>query len=497
VDENLPQDLELAAGTQVGEYVIEGKLGAGAFGDVYRAKHPVIGKAAAVKVLGKKHSADPEVVSRFVTEARVVNQVHHPNIVDIFSFGQLEDGRHYHIMELLDGEPLDEHVAAQGGRLSVATVVELLIPLARALDAAHAAGVVHRDLKPANVFLATAGDGTQAPKLLDFGIAKLLGDDLASQHQTATGVAVGTPEYMSPEQCEGKTVDHRSDVYALGCMAFRMITGRPVFEEDSVVALLMAHIQKPPLAPSELAPDLPASVDAPVLAMLAKSPDARPSSASAAIEALPLVGGDRVATAPQAALHEPSVSGLRSIPAPTGSQSPVVIVAALVAVVVVGYLAFALPGSGDAEVKPTAAVEAPPAPPKAPALPVQVEIRFDGVPDGTIISGPDGVLATAPEPARIPRGDRPMTIELTRDGYVTAQREVTPSASTTLTVELEKVAKAAAKPGGKPTAARKPPATRKPTATRKPKPAEATPAAAEPAPAVEPGKNDIEDPFAE
>ncbi len=151
-------DTELVAGQMVGEYRIEGKLGQGGFGAVYRAVHPLIGKAAAVKVLHKQFSSNPQMVSRFIAEARAVNQIRNRNIIDIFSFGALEDGRQYYVMELLDGMTLDAYVKKKG-RLSPEEAIPLLRGVARALDAAHASGIAHRDLKPENIFLLFDEDG--------------------------------------------------------------------------------------------------------------------------------------------------------------------------------------------------------------------------------------------------------------------------------------------------------------------------------------------------
>ncbi|MCK6551805.1 serine/threonine protein kinase, partial [Myxococcota bacterium] len=277
-------DPELRRGDTVGEYVIEGKLGSGTFGHVYRGIQPLIAKQVAIKVLSRKYSADPEVVSRFIAEARAVNQIRHKNIIDIFSFGQLPDGRHYHIMELLSGTTLDARLKSEG-RLPLTDSVLILRPLARALDAAHAKGIVHRDLKPANVFLASEDDGTPFPKLLDFGIAKLLTDQLPRSHQTATGAAVGTPDYMSPEQCQGHAVDHRTDVYAFGVMTYQLVTGKLPFAGSNVVEVLMKQINADPVPPSQLVPELPSSIDAPVLRMLAKDKRQRFQDLASAIAA--------------------------------------------------------------------------------------------------------------------------------------------------------------------------------------------------------------------
>src|SRR5690242_8970375 len=159
-----PLDGELAVGTQVGEYVVESKLGQGAFGMVFKASHPVIGKLVAIKVLSLRFSVDPEMVSRFVAEARAVNQIRNRHIIDIFSFGKLDDGRQYYVMEYLDGQTLDARLE-QAGKLGLAEALPILRGIGRALDAAHAKGVAHRDLKAENVFLATDPDGAAFPKL--------------------------------------------------------------------------------------------------------------------------------------------------------------------------------------------------------------------------------------------------------------------------------------------------------------------------------------------
>src|SRR5262245_37712705 len=156
-------DAPLVPGQAVGEYRVEGKLGEGGFGTVYRAVHPLIGKAAAIKVLHKQYSSNPQMVSRFVAEARAVNQIKNRNIIDIFSFGAMEDGRQYYVMELLEGATMDAYVHKKG-RLSPEEAIPMLRGVARALDAAHAAGIAHRDLKPANVFLAFDDDGGVFPK---------------------------------------------------------------------------------------------------------------------------------------------------------------------------------------------------------------------------------------------------------------------------------------------------------------------------------------------
>ncbi|MDI1449699.1 serine/threonine-protein kinase [Polyangium sp. 6x1] len=275
----------LAAGTIVGEYRIEGKLGEGGFGAVYRAVHPVIGKAAAIKVLSREFSANPQIVSRFVAEARAVNQIRHRNIIDIFSFGVLDDGRQYYVMELLEGLTLDAYLRKRG-RIPPAEAIPILAKVARALDAAHAAGIAHRDLKPENIFLVYDEDTGLFPKLLDFGIAKLLGDSSGAHHKTRTGMAMGTPLYMSPEQCRGKNVDHRTDIYSFGIVAHELMTGRLPFEAEDTIDLLVKQTSAPAPPMSTVCPDLPAALDAPVLQMLEKDPARRPRTVGEAIEAI-------------------------------------------------------------------------------------------------------------------------------------------------------------------------------------------------------------------
>ncbi|MGK3965007.1 serine/threonine-protein kinase [Sorangium sp. So ce118] len=285
-DPALPSaDPDLAPGTPVGEYRIEAKIGVGGFGTVYRAMHPVIGKAAAIKVLSRQCSANPQLVSRFVAEARAVNQIRHRNIIDIFSFGALEDGRHYYVMELLEGMTLDAY-RRKRGRLPPAEALPILVKIARALDAAHAAGIAHRDLKPENVFLVFDEDGAIFPKLLDFGIAKLLGEPSTTAHKTRTGHLIGTPLYMSPEQCRGRNVDHRTDVYSFGILAHELLAGAPPFDGESAFDLLMKHTSEPAPPVSSVTTHLSPALDAPLLRMLEKDPASRPASLLEATAAL-------------------------------------------------------------------------------------------------------------------------------------------------------------------------------------------------------------------
>lgn len=280
-----PLEVPLAAGARIGEYRVSGTLGRGAYGTVYAAEHPVIGKRVAIKLLSASCSARADLVSRFVAEARLVNRVGHPNIVDIFAFGRHTDGRYYHVMELLNGETLGA-LLARRGRLDGPYTLALLRPIALALDAAHGAGVVHRDLKPANVLLHQGPDGQSVPKLVDFGVAKLLGEDRWVAHRTGTGEALGTPDYMAPEQCVGAEVDHRADLYALALVAYRCLSGGQPFRGESVVEILHAQAVLPPRDPRQLCPLLGDRTAAALLSGLAKDPEDRAPTATALVDDL-------------------------------------------------------------------------------------------------------------------------------------------------------------------------------------------------------------------
>jgi protein kinase-like protein len=263
----------LPAGTLAGSWRITSMIAAGGCGVVYAARHPVLDRIAAVKVLHAELASSPSMVDRFVREARAVNQIRHPNIVDIFDFGTLADGRPFFVMELLAPDDLEQRIAVSG-RLMFAEILAIMTPICLALDAAHRAGYIHRDLKARNIGFAVGPDGALIPKLLDFGIAKLLDDG----RDGATGtIRVGTPHCMSPEQIRGERVDARTDVYALGVLLHHLLTGRYPFESDDRAEMERLHLEAPAPVPSRLAPVSPA-LDALVTRALAKTAAARPAS---------------------------------------------------------------------------------------------------------------------------------------------------------------------------------------------------------------------------
>ena len=216
-------DAALRPGAFVGEYQIGHLLGEGGMGVVYAATHPEIGKRVAIKVLAPHAAQHPDLIRRFKEEARAVNKIRHPNIIDIFAFNQLPDGRHYFVMEYLEGENLTARL--ERGGMEFAELRRLLGQICSALEAAHEEGVIHRDLKPDNIWVAKQHRSESRIKLLDFGIAKL-SDHLPSVKTTQAGVSLGTPHYMAPEQGLGRPIDHRADIYALGVVLYQIFAGR-------------------------------------------------------------------------------------------------------------------------------------------------------------------------------------------------------------------------------------------------------------------------------
>ena len=475
-------DVGLGAGAVVGEYRVESKLGEGGFGAVYRAVHPLIGKTAAIKVLNRQYSSNPQMVSRFIAEARAVNQIRHRNIIDIFSFGQLGDGRHYYVMELLDGMPMDAYLRDKGGRLAPAEALPILRAIARALDAAHAAGIAHRDLKPENVFLVIDDEGTVFPKLLDFGIAKLL-TDASSRHKTQTGTPMGTPYFMSPEQCRGRDVDHRTDVYSFGVMCHQALTGSLPFDGNDTIEILVKQTTQAPPPMSTVNPALPPALDRPVLHMLEKNPDARPTSLAAAIDELaaaatelglapPMasaqVGASRrkptpadygpMASAPT--LAGPSAQTLGSstsqIAPPQSRRFAVIVGAGLLAVGMIAAAIFARDGGRrDAPTHAASAIAEPPvaAPPSAapsasaPAVTAvtDVELTVQATPTNADVFLAGERLGAAPGPFKIRRGDAKVKLTVKAEGYKPLELEVVPSASATLSAPLVRAAPAPAR----------------------------------------------------
>jgi serine/threonine-protein kinase len=264
----------LPPGAKAGPWVVERELGRGGMGAVYAVVHDEIGKRAALKVVHGRLLGTGFNPDRMLVEARVVNQVGHPNIVDIFETGELPDGRPYIVMERLEGQSLAQRVDAS--KLEPELAIAILRQICDALIAAHAAGIVHRDLKLDNVFLVDnlEDPGTPRVKILDWGIAKVVHHDV---RHTVEGQLVGTPQYLAPEQARGARVSPKTDVYSLGVLAYELFLDQLPFEAETSAEIMAMHLRATPPPPRDLWPEIPWQLEELLLEMLAKRPDHRPT----------------------------------------------------------------------------------------------------------------------------------------------------------------------------------------------------------------------------
>jgi eukaryotic-like serine/threonine-protein kinase len=287
----IPNESKIPVGTLlVNKYKVTREIGRGGMAAVYEAEHMSLGKKIAVKVLASELAASTIVIERFFREARAAASVKSPHIVDVYDSGRLEDGRPFIAMEMLEGESLYDRMA-RVRLIDPRSTVRIIAQCAKGLMKAHAAGVIHRDLKPENIFLVKGEDGEEIAKLLDFGLAKFYAPVAADEKEkrlTREGAVFGTPAYMSPEQVKGQhSVDHRADLWALGCLAFECLIGRPVWNTDQGVAMTFAAIATAPLpVPSKIRPDLPPGFDEWFKKALERDPDRRYQSAKELAEAL-------------------------------------------------------------------------------------------------------------------------------------------------------------------------------------------------------------------
>ncbi len=273
-------------GTRIGSYVIERQLGSGGAGTVYACRHTMIDREVAVKFLHDEHVRDPDQVARFFQEAKAAAEIGHPNIIVIIDYGALElpgGPRTYVMMESLEGESLDKRM--RRGGLSLDEILHVFTQVASALIACHGKGIIHRDLKPSNIFLCHRSFDPMFVKVLDFGTAKLTAP-APDMRRTQYGIVIGTPAYMSPEQCEGKgAIDHRSDIYSLGVMLYEMLTGTLPFEGE-ISDILFAHMTRTPDPPRQRNPSVPPEWEALCLRMMEKSREARFQSVTQLAHAL-------------------------------------------------------------------------------------------------------------------------------------------------------------------------------------------------------------------
>ena len=322
----LRQTSELMQGMVIrGKYEIVEKIGAGGMGSVYRAKHLAFNEVRAIKVVSSRLLEDESLLRRFKTEAIITRKLQHPNAVHVDDLDVTDDGRPFIVMEFVQGRDLRK-VIEQEGPMPVTRALGVIRQVCAALDAAHALGITHRDIKPDNILLVKQPDGLETVKVLDFGIAKVREGAMdvgAGYTATKTGMVVGTPQYLSPEQAMGKSgdaIDGRSDLYSLGIVLYEMLTGQLPFESDTPMGLLLHHIQTVPRAPHEVRPDLGISpgLSAVLMRALEKNRDLRFQSADEMLRALEqpemfsgtaLMGSDVLSAPPP-----------RSAPAAAGTQ---------------------------------------------------------------------------------------------------------------------------------------------------------------------------------
>lgn len=452
--EGQPRVDPLLGRTVDGRYLVEGVLGEGGMGLVYKTRHVMLGKPLAMKVLRGDVSRDGEIITRFRQEAQSASAIGNEHIIDISDFGQLPDGSTYFVMEMLDGQELTKAIEREQP-IPFARILHVAKQLCDALGAAHRIGVVHRDLKPDNVYLIKRGHDTSFVKVLDFGIAKVGG---STSKLTRAGQVFGTPHYMSPEQCEGSEVDQRTDVYAIGVILFEMVTGGVPFDADNLMGILSKHMHEAPPRPSTFRPDCPAPFEAIILRCLEKSKDARYQSCEELADDL----------ARFEAGTAPSVGRTIEV-APRGRSSTLpTILRPSKRTLVVSALLLALLGAGGAALfvtttqqdhaealrrdmarldEATRRVEQLAERSEAVVAPAEsARIRLSTDPPGAEIYRGDELIGASPVELPRPEGDERLTLELRREGYVTRSTTLSRLTADQVTVTLARAPSSTTRP---------------------------------------------------
>lgn len=277
----------------VDKYRLDRLLGRGGMGAVYAATHVELERPCAIKLLLSDFTSDADALERFRREARAAARLNHPNVADTYDYGVLHDGGAYIVMELVEGQTLREFMDAASA-MPIAEAAEIAGQIAAGVDTAHRSGIVHRDLKPSNIILTRDHQEHLQVKVVDFGVAKLKEYSTTGGGLTSSGSLIGTPRYMSPEQCAGHTTDARSDIYSMGIILFEMLTGQPPFDAPSATAIAIKHIQQPPPSLKELRPEASLELDQFLRRVLDKDPEERPQSAADFAKELGEVVGESI-----------------------------------------------------------------------------------------------------------------------------------------------------------------------------------------------------------
>ncbi len=483
-------------------YRVLERIGAGGMGVVYLVEHVNLKKRFAAKVLLADLARHTEAIARFEVEAHSASQLEHENIVNVIDYGHSDDGTVFLIMELLRGQSLEQRM--RKGAISLEDAVAWIVPVCRALSAAHAAGIVHRDMKPDNVFLTERGLSRPIVKVLDFGISKVREGTLRDGRITKQGQVLGSPEYMSPEAARGEEVDARADVYALGIMLYELTCGRVPFESENYLKLLQMHISDPVPPPSRFKSDIPPALERVIMNALVKDPDERygsveelevellaavPEIASRALLApthtppagVNLLSGQfrldaltpppgsaaRNTPATAATVMAPPSNTAVIAPAPARGSRTWLAVAALVlaaAIVVVVLLSRGGDDTGSDRVAAAKEQREPPAPtepersvprdptPTAPSAPATIRLHVQSTPDGAEVKVDGQSLGTTPLDIAVPASAAHRSLEVIRDGHVTETRDVVLDRDAQLEITLKSSAKPVPvrKPGAKP-----------------------------------------------
>jgi serine/threonine protein kinase len=460
-------------------------------GIVYLAEHPVIGKKVALKAIHPELSRNSEVVSRFVTEAKSVNQIGHEHIVDIADFGTTPSGEFYFIMEYLQGEALSDRLKREG-RLDATRAMVIGAQIADALDSSHEHGIIHRDLKPENIFLVARGGSKDFVKVLDFGLAKLTQTEEKVSHKTRAGSVMGTPYYMAPEQCEGKTeIDQRADIYSLGVLLFEMLTGKVPFGGDGYGEIIVKHITMPPPSVRSLVPELSPEMDLILFRALAKDRTQRFQTMAELRDAL--LDPHRYASAAPVVRIPEDLSGVARAASPMArSEMDIQVKSSFAGIVrqsgqgpstlrqgmgeiiqdltpkkrtsrAVLFVAIAsMTGAVIAYVTSRREVRHPAPVAALPSRPATVRVNFNSDPDGAMIALGDGTtLGRTPLSIEVPYSDSAVEYVFKKPGYETKTMYIVPNLPSPLfaTLQSTEPRRPAAAPSPAP-----------PTATRKPTP---------------------------